>query len=501
MKFKFSHLMVLSGFILLSHIISAQSNTLLERSFWKTKPSAEQVRSEISEGNDPAELNSNSFDPLVYAILEQAPEETLKLLLAQQGNSVDKITHDGRTYIFWAAYKDNLSFVKYLVGQGARTDLVDEHGNSVLIFAALAGTQNQDLYDFLIQHGSSPGSETDRRGANAILLILPHLDSFKMIDYFESRGLSLSDTDSNGNGAFNYTARGGNIEMMNRLIDRGVAFNVTNKNGGTAMHFAARGMRGHSNSLEVFRYLKQKGLDPNLAENNGDTPLSIYASNGKDPEVITFLLSNGADPDQANNEGSTALMNAAKSNQFEILSPLVSTSKAINATNEKGQTALMVAVEKNAPKSVKLLLDAEADVRSVDKNGNSALYYLIESFRLGSTNDFNAKYGLLEKSNLDFTSVQGGGNTFFHLAAFKNELYLLEKAAELNLDINAKNRNGLTPLHIAAMKANNDKTLRFLVDNGADKAIRTDFDESAYQLASENELLERNKIDLKFLQN
>jgi ankyrin repeat protein len=125
--------------VLMSYTLSAQSNALLERDFWKTRPSLEVIAKKINQGNDPSELNRFAFDPLIYAILEKAPMETLLFLLNQEGNDVNKITHEGRTYVFWAAYKGNLALMKHLVEKGAAVDIVDEHGYSLLNFAAVTG--------------------------------------------------------------------------------------------------------------------------------------------------------------------------------------------------------------------------------------------------------------------------------------------------------------------------------------------------------------------------
>ena len=67
------------------------------------------------------------------------------------------------------------------------------------------------------------------------------------------------------------------------------------------------------------------------------------------------------------------------------------------------------------------------------------------------------------------------------------------------MDINAKNKDGLTALHKAAMISKDDAILKYLVSIGAKKEITTDFDESAYALAKENESLTTNKIALEFL--
>jgi hypothetical protein len=85
--------------LLLSGATFAQkSNIFHNRDFWKTNPSIAVIDAKIAEGNDVTKLNSNAFDGVVYAILENTNTETIKYLLSKKGNDVNKKTHDGRTY-------------------------------------------------------------------------------------------------------------------------------------------------------------------------------------------------------------------------------------------------------------------------------------------------------------------------------------------------------------------------------------------------------------------
>ena len=49
------------------------------------------------------------------------------------------------------------------------------------------------------------------------------------------------------------------------------------------------------------------------------------------------------------------------------------------------------------------------------------------------------------------------------------------------------------------MKSSNSEVLLLLIKHGADKNIMTDFEERAFDLASENELLKSEQIDIDFL--
>ena len=109
------------------------------------------------------------------------------------------------------------------------------------------------------------------------------------------------------------------------------------------------------------------------------------------------------------------------------------------------------------------------------------------------------KLDVLKGNGVDVTAAQDNGNTLYHLATEKQSLRLLEVAAKHKLDVNAKNSEGNTALHIAAMKAKDADILKFLIEQGADVKATTDFDESAYDLASENELLKKNNVSIDFL--
>ena len=54
-------------------------------------------------------------------------------------------------------------------------------------------------------------------------------------------------------------------------------------------------------------------------------------------------------------------------------------------------------------------------------------------------------------------------------------------------------------IHGKARMPESHEIMKYLVSKGANTRIKTEFDETAYDLASENELLTKNNIDLTFL--
>ncbi len=492
---------LLTLLIAIATSVYSNENIFLERSYWKGNPTLLDVKAKAEAGNDPTQLNEHGFDALVYALLEKAPGDVLDHLIGLEGNDVNKITHDGRTYIFWAAYMDNLDFMTTLVKKGADLKHIDDYGYSIMNFAAVTGLENPAIYDFLIEHGADVKTEKNRDGANSLLLISPHLESKEMINYFTDKGLSLSDADKFGNGLFNYASAGGNVDLLKWMVGAGVTPHAEAVNGKNAMHFAAKGLRRHSNGLEVFEYLQSLKINPLQMDSKRETPLLIAAANTKYKSVIMFFVKSGASVDDANTSGKTALINAAEYNDLEIVQAILPVSTEVNKVDKDGRSALTYAVRYNSAKVVDVLLEAGANADVKDKDGKGLMNYLVESYKPSSAEDYDAKSRLLSKNGVSFEKNDPDGNNLFHLAAQENALHIMKQAHGLKLDVNAKNKEGMTPLLIAAMKSNSIETLKYLVEIGADPSQKTEFEESVFDLARENKQLRSEGGNFEFLQN
>mgnify|MGYP000341217486 CR=1 FL=1 len=476
----------------------AQKNNIFhDRDFWKQNPEISEIERLIKDGNDITSLNANAFDAVTWALIEKADNETVKYLLSKKGNGVNKLTHDGRTYIFWAAYKGNLEMMQYLVDRGAKTDIIDSHGYSVFNFAANAGQKDKRLYDFLIEHGADPVEEKNHHGANAMLLIAPFLEDFEIVEYFSSLGLNKNSVDNDGNGIFNYAAKGGNISFLKQLVKNGYAYKELNRHGGNAFLMASQGRRGHTNPLEVYTFLESLGLEPDNIGKDGKNPLHNLAYRNKDIAALEYFIQKGVDVNLQDANGQTPFMSAARGNDLNIIQLLLPYVDDINLQNNEGYSALTKAFGRNEVEVVELLLKNDADITVKDKDGNSLAYYLLDTFN--DPKEFEAKLNLLMENNIALDAIQAKGNTLLHEAVKRGNLELVKRVTAFGMDINAKNDEGNTALHLAAMKARNQQILKYLISKGADKTLKTHFEETVYDLAAENELLQQNNTDLDFL--
>ena len=148
--------------------------------------------------------------------------------------------------------------------------------------------------------------------------------------------------------------------------------------------FLTSGVREGLNAANLFRASAQKnsmgvlamlkgGVDPNVKNNQGNTPLIISASLGDVPSVQS-LMAYRADVNAANNNGNTALIYAARYNHPEIIRELLKpqTMQApldVNMQNKQGQTALYWGAAKGYEEVVRRLLAADADPTIAAKDG------------------------------------------------------------------------------------------------------------------------------------
>lgn len=495
-------ILVLALALSFSSLKAQQKNALLDQAFWKNSPNVEAVKAEIAKGNSPSEFNPFTFDPVCLAINNGAPLETIKFLIDQQGNSVSKITHDARIYLHWAAYKGNVELVQYLIGKGSDINLEDSHEATPLVFAAGAGQANPALYEAFFKAGLDAKKKYKNEATLLHLSIAADKD-LTLANYLVTKGLSLNDADKNGYTVFDYAARSGNIKLLKTLKEKGV------KHSDNALLVAAEGSRRSANTLETYQYLVDEvKIKPTATTKNGENVLHLVARKPNQTEIIKYFLQKGVEANQADKEGNNALMVAASGEDVSTLETLLPKIKNINVANNKGETALAIALRYGSSDVVAFLLKNGADTKATDKSGNNLAYYWLQSYRpQGGRGEggrpmpdfFEAKMKLLQEKGFNLTAAQKDGNTLYHLAVAKNDLALLQKIAALGIDLNAKNKEGMTALHKAALLAKDDTILKYLVSVGAKKDIKTDFDETAYNLAKENEFLTKNNVSVDFL--
>jgi|SRR5690554_133262 len=481
---------IISTLLLLGILnVNAQKNVFLDGSFWNETTTVRQVEKAIKEGNDPTQFNAFNFDATAYAILNDVPLATIQFLLSIEGNEVSKITHDARNYLMWAGSKGNYELVKLLIEKGSDIHIIDDKGNNLQTFTAMGGTTDHRIYDLYIESGLNLAIP-NRNGGNVIHFLAQQVEDIKAFDYFLNKGLNLNSKDKDGSTVFHYASSQGNINLLNQLINAGLDVKALNDNKENALFFAAKGKRRFFNEQVVFEYLVNLGLDAQLTNSTGNNLLHYLAVGNKSESVFSFILDQNVDVQKVNTEGNTPLMNAAERNNAVGLTSLYELTENKDLVNFKGHSLLTFALRTKNKELTERVLKEGLDYNLVDKLGDNLITHLIATYDEKDTSFFKEYYTVLTNKEVP---VQ---NKTLHIATAVENEFLVNTLLDSGVDINGKNEDGITALQLAAMKGDHTEFLKFLISKGADKGIKTDFDESVYDLAKSNELLEG---DLEFL--
>lgn len=377
-------------------------------------------------------------------------EKVLDILL-NNGADIDLQTERGETALHWAAEKGHVGAIALLLNKGANLEAKSRDEYTPLCTAALGG--QEACVKILIERGAD-------------LSVAPNGDSLLYL-----------------------TAQGGNVELVQLLLEKGL-----DVNGGSVL-CAAAGSPSQRRD-DVVRLLLKEGADVSCRNENAETALHISAWREYDT-TVRLLLESGAKVDAQNKAGETALHIATKCGSETVLQILVENGADATAKTAAGETALQCAAKWGLETIVQILIENGADATAKTAAGETALKLAawnghVATVRLlldhldGETNseawlatsqmskvakagDEEAMQLLLEKG-ADITAEFGSyEETALHLAATEGHVALSRLLLENGANINAIGRNWFqkTPIAMAA-QSGHIEVVRLLLEHKAD---------------------------------
>ena len=159
-------------------------------------------------------------------------------------------------------------------------------------------------------------------------------------------------------------------KRVQSLLSQGVDPNRLPKNLKTVMSASI------SSNSDVAKLLLGAGADPNIADINGDTPVSAAAILGN-LFMVKLLMEAGADFNKADDEGKSPLHKAVHHGHTDIVKVLVNAGANPNKADNGGMSPLYYAVLFGMTDVIKVLVSAGADPNKADNGGKSPLYYAV----------------------------------------------------------------------------------------------------------------------------
>ncbi|MGI5116514.1 ankyrin repeat domain-containing protein [Treponema sp. SP13] len=365
------------------------------------------------KGNEAKSLFQSKYDinetgasgntPLHAAAI--VDDADLALFLLIKGADDTKINSDGDTPLHAAIKNDSLSAARVFAENGSGVFVHNADGKT----AFEAGLEKSDVYEtaFITQ-------KTGR------------------------------ERDTDGNTIVHYCAALKNESAVRACIKKGIPVSVQNNAGKTPLDIALEDF-GDEKSVVIAADLITAGAETNnvqfsyfqtaVSERNvnyrfgdGQTPLHI-ASIKHHKSIARYLLVNGAVTSAQDITGATPLHEAVRYGDIDIAKALLESGADVNAEDNLGKTPVMLVIPEDKREAI---------------------------------------YRILIAHKADTTKKDAYGDTVLHTATMTSlSPVILELLVASGADVNARNKDGVSPLLIAVQKRN-FAHVKFYADRGAD---------------------------------
>lgn len=202
-------------------------------------------------------------------------------------SSVEKSRYIG---LLAAAARGDTTQIKAFIAQGEKPDVRDAHGRTPLHVAVYSG--HHEAMRALTAAGANPNAlENDRYDIVTIAAVANDVPTLKVA---LSLGASAKNITSRYDGtALIAAAHLGHAEVVRLLIRSGAPLDHVNNLGWTALIESIVLGDGGSRHRDTLKALVEAGANVNLADRNGQTPLSLVRSRGY-KEMVLILQRAGA---------------------------------------------------------------------------------------------------------------------------------------------------------------------------------------------------------------
>jgi ankyrin repeat protein len=165
---------------------------------------------------------------------------------------------------------------------------------------------------------------------------------------------------------------------------------------------------------------------------------------------ITIALSLKGDPNvREEEEGETALFWAIRERRSNVVALLLELGADVSVKDTTGETPLHEAANSDA-NTARKLLERGADVNAASKDGTTPL---IAAVKVGN-NEVAELLLIVEGVKPNLADEEGW--TALHYAAQRGDLDCVRSLIEKKVDVNARSKEGETPLKLASAKGHSD---------------------------------------------
>ena len=392
----------------------------------------------LRERADVNVANRNGVTPLLLAAINADAAMVDRLLRA--GANPNATLSAGQTILMTAARTGNPAVVQALIARGAEVHVRERVlGETPLIWAAVEN--HGAVVAALVEHGADVNGRSNPT-------------KFPLPEYGDGKSGRLTVLPRGSWTPLMYAARQNSIDAVRALADAKADLNLRDPDGTTALLVAV--INAH---YDLAQLLLEKRAKPDIGDVTGMTPLyavvdlNSFADTPGRPApkpvgrldtagMVKALLGHGANPnarlsapilvrvhdrgDGTLGDGATALMRAAKKSDVALMTLLLEKGADPGLKTRTGATALMFA----------------------SGFGGAGRFAEYEEHRATEAEQLEAAKLCLQ-AGADINAVNEAGQTALHFAVTAREDGFVRFLAEHGAKLDAKDRQGRTPLDVA----------------------------------------------------
>jgi ankyrin repeat protein len=482
----------------------------------------ETIRLLIEDGQDVSAMTwgENGANALHLAAANEETTDLIDAFLETGKFDIDGVDNNGRTPLHYAIKRPNPVTInaRRLIKMGAEPSIADKNGVTPLHMAAKnENAESMDLIEILLNTEAVDVNCVDKQGRTPLACARDnkHGLSERIANRLKENGAVRVEEEICQDNLLDECTSGGEATGNSLVNDedenesetenpkKAPTFKIVVDSSGEKIRIQIKeGTKlGKGNWGEHVMNALRSALRKAKATEIIDISLDTES---RDPHVTTPPECTSDDDNE--NMVKKVLTEAIAHSDAEKVRNLIEMGADISKVTWRGLNALHAAsvCAKTTEILDVILASGEIDINGRNEDGETALHFALRANKMTT-----ARY-LLEKG-ADTTKRNNAGNTPFHVAAaFSRETDILDfiMANNKKFDIDHRNQSGLTALHMA-IKVSNTATAEYLLSKGAnpnaaDRNGRTPLHVAAYY-AKDMEivklLLNRKNVNVNYLDN
>lgn len=279
--------------------------------------------------------------------------------------------------ITYAIRFNNNKIVKLLLNKGARYDVVDRAGRSILY--DVIESDYIEILKIVLNHAENAIGVmiTDIRDSNGNIPIhyAIKFGSLVAIKLLIKAGSKIYVADESGYNSLHLAVKTKNIAIVKAISNVVSNFDTKNKKGETALHIAINYQYN-----DIVEHLLEQGADPNISDSDSNFSPVHYAVGWNNYEILKLLIKHGSKIDKQDIYGNTPIIYAVKEKNDICFDLIIKEKPNLNIWNVDGKIVLHIVLDSYNEQDSKKYIDAvinESNISHQDFFGNTCLHYLI----------------------------------------------------------------------------------------------------------------------------